>query len=252
MTTHLVIPDTHAHYQHHNKRADWLGQLIVAVKPDVIVHIGDNWDMPSLSEYDRGKKCFQGRSYKADIATGVEFMDRMFHPVKKQKQKLPRTVFLEGNHEHRIHRAIQLQPELEGAIGYDDLQLDRYFDEYVPYTGSVPGVIEIDGISYAHYFVSGVAGRPVGGEHPATSLITKKLSSATQGHLHLADWSTRMALNGKRLMGCFVGCYQDYQSDWAGSMSDLWWSGVVVKRNVEDGCYDPSFISLAALKKEYA
>lgn len=252
MTTHLVIPDSHAHYQHHNKRADWLGKLIVDVKPDVIVHIGDNWDMPSLSEYDRGKKCFQGRSYKADIASGVEFMDRVFAPVKKQKQRLPRTIFLEGNHEHRIHRAIQLQPELEGAISYDDLQLDRYFDDVVLYTGSVPGVIEVDGISYAHYFVSGVAGRPVGGEHPATSLITKKLSSATQGHLHLADWSTRMALNGKRLMGCFVGCYQDYRSDWAGSMSDLWWSGVVVKRNVEDGCYDPEFISIAAMKKEYS
>ena len=252
MTTHLVIPDTHAHPQHHNKRADWLGNLIVEVKPDVIIHIGDNWDMPSLSEYDRGKKCFQGRNYKSDIATGVEFLDRLFHPVKRQKQKLPRTVFCEGNHEHRLHRAIQLQPELEGAIGYDDFQLDRYFDDVVLYDGSTPGTIEIDGISYAHYHVSGVAGRPVGGEHPATSLITKKLSSATQGHLHLADWSTRMSLGGKRLMGCFVGCYQDYDSDWAGVMNNLWWSGVVVKRNVDNGCYDPEFISINRLKKEYS
>jgi hypothetical protein len=164
---------------------------------------------------------------------------------------LPRTVFLEGNHEHRIHRAIDLQPELDGAIGYSDLNLSEWYDDIVLYEGTTPGHIEINGITYAHYFISGVAGRPVGGEHPATSLITKKLSSATQGHLHLADWSTRMSLTGNRIMGCFVGCYQDYMADWAGVISNLWWSGVVIKRNVENGCYDPEFVSLSRIRKEY-
>lgn len=251
MTTHLIIPDSHAHFQHHNKRAEWLGELIADVKPDVLVHIGDNWDMPSLSSYDRGRKSFQGRSYRADIDSGIDFHDRMFHRVRRRKKGLPRSVFCVGNHEQRIHRAIDVQAELEGTIGYEDLQLDQYYDDVVHYDGGTPGTITIDGIAYAHYFVSGVAGRPVGGENPATTLITKKLSSATQGHLHLADWSTRMAVNGKRLMGCFVGCYQDYPSDWAGNCAKLWWSGVVIKRNVEDGCYDPEFISIARLKKEY-
>jgi hypothetical protein len=251
MTTHLIIPDSHAHYQHHNKRAEWLGELIADVKPDVVVHIGDNWDMPSLSSYDRGRKSFQGRSYRADVDAGIDFHDRLWGRVARRKKSLPRRAFCIGNHEQRIARAIDLQPELEGAIGYQDLQLDRYYDEVVDYQGVTPGSIEIDGISYAHYFVSGVAGRPVGGEHPASSLITKKLASATQGHLHLADWSNRMALNNKRIMGCFVGCYQDYQSDWAGVISNLWWSGVVIKRNVEDGCYDPEFVSIGRLKKEY-
>lgn len=251
MTTHLIIPDTHAHYQHHNKRAEWLGELIADVHPDVVVHIGDNWDMPSLSSYDRGKKCFQGRSYRADIDAGLDFHDRLWHRVKRRKKGLPRSVFCIGNHEQRIARAINLQPELEGAIGYQDLQLDRYYDDVVDYEGSTPGHIDIDGITYAHYFISGVAGRPVGGEHPATSLINKKFSSATCGHLHLVDWSTRMALNGKRIMGCFAGCYQDYNSDWAGVINNLWWSGVVIKRGVEDGRYDPEFVSLQQIKREY-
>lgn len=251
MTTHLVIPDTHAHYQHHNKRADWLGEFIADIRPDVVIHIGDNWDMPSLSSYDRGRKSFQGRSYRADIDAGLEFHDRLWSRVRRRKKKQPRSVFCIGNHEHRIHRAIELQPELEGAIGYQDLDLKKYYDDVVNYEGSTPGHIEIDGITYAHYFISGVAGRPVGGEHPASSLITKKLSSATCGHLHLADWSTRMALHGNRIMGCFAGCYQDYISDWAGVISNLWWSGVVVKRGVENGQYDPEFVSLERLKKEY-
>jgi hypothetical protein len=52
-------------------------------------------------------------------------------------------------------------------------------------------------------------------------------------------------------MGCFVGCFQDYRSDWAGDANDMWWSGVLVKKNVENGTYDPEFISIDRLKREY-
>jgi hypothetical protein len=164
--TRLILPDAHAHYQHHNKRAEWAGELIADVKPDVVICIGDLWDMPSLSSYDRGKKSFQGRTYQADFNAGLDFQERLWTRVLRRKRKLPRRVFCMGNHEERIARAINVQPELEGAVGYSDLQLDRWYTDVVHYQGSTPGTIEIDGISYAHYFVSGVAGRPVGGEHP--------------------------------------------------------------------------------------
>jgi len=39
--------------------------------------------------------------------------------------------------------------------------------------------------------------------------------------------------------------------DWAGLTNDLWWRGVVVKHNVENGVYDPEFISLQRLKDIY-
>jgi len=207
--------------------------------------------MPSLSSYDKGRKSFQGRTYKADIDAHLDFQDRLWSTVRRQKRRLPRSVFLEGNHEHRIIRAIDIQPELEGTIGLEDLQLERYYSEFVPYEGSTPGLIEIDGIAYAHYFISGVQGRTLGGEHPATSLLTKKFSSATCGHTHIADWSTRITLTGRRIMGAFVGCYFDYNSDWAGVMNDIYWRGVFVAHNVEDGQYDPQFISLASIKREY-
>jgi predicted MPP superfamily phosphohydrolase len=114
----LVIPDAHAHYQHHNKRAEWLGELIADVKPDVVINIGDAWDMPSLSSYDRGRKSFQGRTYRADIDAGLDFQDRLWSRVKRRKKKRPLSVFCVGNHEQRIARAVDLQPELDGAVAY--------------------------------------------------------------------------------------------------------------------------------------
>jgi hypothetical protein len=251
MTTHLVIPDQHAHPDFHNKRADWLGQLIKELRPEVVINIGDAADMPSLSSYDKGTKGFQGRNYRKDIDAHLDFQSRLWAPMKRAKKKLPRRVVLEGNHEWRIKRAINASPELDGAISFDDLDFGSYYDEVVEYEGNSPGVIAIDGIGYAHYHISGVAGKPISGEHQAYSMITKLFNSATQGHTHITDYAVRTELDGTRIQGCVCGVYQDYISVWAGVANRLWWPGVVVKRNVEDGHYDPQWIGIDALRKEY-
>jgi hypothetical protein len=246
----LVIPDPHAHYQHDNNRAVWIGQLIHDIKPDVVVVGGDLWDMPSLCGYDRGKKTFQGRTYRQDIEAGLDFNEKLWSACRKAKKKMPYRVFEEGNHEERISRAINLQPELEGAIGFNDLDLGRDYDDVVRYQGNTPGVIDIDGILYAHYFVSGIMGRPVGGEHPGYSLVGKLGTSATAFHSHLLDFCTRRGV-GKTRMGLVAGCAFDYDADWAGECNKMYWRGVVIKNSVENGTYDPQFVSLDALKREY-
>ena len=249
---HLVIPDVHCHPDHHNDRAFWLGKLINDVKPDVVIHLGDSADMPSLSSYDKGTKAFHGRNYSRDVNSHLDFSDKLWSIVKSSKRKLPKRVFLEGNHEHRIKKAINLQPELEGAISFNDLDLSRYYDEVVEYNGRSPGVITLDGINYAHFFISGVLGKAIGGTHPAFSILAKGHQSSTAGDLHLLSYNQQTALDGRRLQGLVAGCYQDYDAHWAGEANKLWWRGVVVKRNVSDGCYDPQFISIEQMKKEYA
>lgn len=249
--THLVIPDCHAHPDFGNDRADWLAALIRDLKPDVVVNLGDAADMPSLSSYDKGKRSFVGRSYAADIDSHLEFQDRLWGPVKAAKKKLPYRVVLEGNHEHRIEKALDLSPELEGTIGFSDYDFDSYYDRVVRYRGSTPGVVDIDGVTYAHYFISGVMGRPVGGERPATALIQKKFSSCTQGHTHTFDYAVRTDVNGERVQALVCGVYQDYEADWAGDVNGLWYPGVAIKRDVEKGQYDLQWVSMNALRREY-
>ena len=251
---HLVVPDPHAHPDFNNDRADWLGSLIKDLKPDVVINLGDAADMASLSTFDKGKASFHGSNYERDIESHLDFQDRMWYPSRKAKKKQPHKIVLEGNHEHRIKRAIELSPELQGdrfGVSFKDLAFKDYYHEVVEYTGQTPGIISVDGISYAHFFISGVMGRPIGGEHHASSLITKNFTSCTCGHSHLADWSVRTSTTGKKVMGCVAGVYQDYESKWAGRVNDLWWGGVVIKRNVEDGVYDPEFVSIEQLRKEY-
>ena len=252
---YLIVPDQHSHKDHNNDRADWLGKFIKDRKPDVVVNIGDTFDMPSLSSFDKGKASFHGASYEADIEAGVDFLDRMWHPIRKAKKRKPQSVFLIGNHEHRLSKVLEYQPELSGSkygIGWGDYQLDTYHNEVVYYQGQTPGIWAQDGISFAHYMVSGLMGRPIGGEHHAASLLSKNYSSCVVGHSHTYDYAIRGTSTGNKIMGLVAGVYQDYDSDWAGSCNRLWHSGISYLRNVEDGTYDLEFISIEALKREYS
>lgn len=248
---HLVIPDAHAHPDFHNKRFGYLGQLVRDVKPDTVIDIGDWADMPSLCEYEKGKGSFQSRRYAADIQASHDAEDRFWSPIREAKRALPRFVRLRGNHEQRIARAISLDPvKLEGIISLTDLDINRNW-EIVPYNGATPGIINIDGINYAHYFTSGVMGRPISGERPAHQLLQKQYESCVQGHAHVTDYCVRTNARGKHIHGLVVGVYQDYFADYAGAANDLWWRGVLVLRNVDGGRFDPQWISLDALKKTY-
>ena len=46
MTKHLVIPDTQVKPGQSLEHLRWAGQYAADKKPDVIIHIGDHWDMP--------------------------------------------------------------------------------------------------------------------------------------------------------------------------------------------------------------
>lgn len=207
--------------------------------------------MPSLSSFDKGTRSAMGRTYRADVDAGLDFNTRLWDEVKATKRKLPRRVFIEGNHEYRIKKAINYQPELEGAISFNDLQLSRFYDDVVEYNGRSPGVIEIDQINYSHFFISGVMGKPIGGTHAAYSILQKCHSSCTAGDLHLLSYDVQTGANGRRIQGLVAGCGMDYDAPWAGEANRLWWRGVVVKRDVENGCYNPQFVSMEALRKEY-
>lgn len=257
MTIHLVIPDSHANPDYHNERFTWLGKLIVDVRPDVIIDIGDMADMASLCHYDKGTQKAEGRRYVDDIRAYVDANTRIFNEIDKlndrlraDKKKLykPRIVKLRGNHEQRIARAADKDPTLFGKISYRDLQDEQFGWEVVDFLTP----IVIDGVTYCHYFTSGVMGKPIGGISPARTLLNKGSISATQGHVHTFDYSETTRFDGTRIQGLVCGCYVDYPMDYAGQANQMWRSGIVIKRRVHNGTYDMQFISIDEMRDTYA
>lgn len=244
--THLVIPDSHSNPAHNNDRYIWLGHLINDVKPDVVIDIGDWFDMASLSMYDKGKAAFEGRRYRHDINHGIDAQDKLRTVVRSQKRKLPRFVRTLGNHEYRIIRAVERDPILIGTIGLRDLQSAEYGWEEHPFLDPV----EIDGVKYCHYFTTGVKNLPVGGNHQAYTLLVKEHASCVMGHTHTRDSCVQRA-GAKFIQSLVVGCYQDYDAEWAGPANNKWNRGVYLLHDVEDGQFDEQWISLEKIRAEY-
>lgn len=250
--TILIIPDQHSHPEFSNVRADWAGHFILDVKPDIVVNMGDASDMASLSSYDKGKRSFVGKSYAKDIEAHLDFQDRLWYPVRNAKKRLPYSYYLEGNHEHRIEKVLDLSPELVGTVDIEDFDIEFYYDEFIPYRGATPGVIDIEGITFAHYLSSGVQGRPISGQHPASALLTKGFRSTVVGHLHTTDYACSTDNQGHRIQAIVAGVFQDYEAPWAGEqVNRMWWRGLILLHNVENGTFDPQWISLDWLRKAY-
>jgi hypothetical protein len=239
----LIIPDSHATPDLDNLRFRALGNFIVEERPNFIINMGDFADMPSLSSYDVGKASFEGRRYKDDIASVVDAQEELFKPVKVYRQKTrrpynPRLVYCGGNHDWgRILTAVNLDPKLEGIISPKDMQLEKYGWEVHPFQEPV----QIDGISYCHYFASGISGRPISGESIGRTLCTKLHGSAVVGHSHVFDHSERTKVDGTKIFGLSSGCFAHPKmiAAWNIGTYRLWWRGVTLLVDCDGkGYYD--------------
>lgn len=257
--SHLVIGDPHSEPDVPNDRFDWLGRMIVERKPDVVVCLGDFFDMGSLSSYDKGKGSMEGRRYKADLEAGEDALKRIVTPLwdynkkmksSKKKPYKPRMIMTSGNHDwDRISRALNQDPwQLEGIMSHADLKFIQYGWETYPYLDRV----NVDGIVYTHCVQSKNAAQIMGGQNHAQHLLSKLHCSVTVGHSHLKDYKTDTTGDGRKIHALVAGCYFEHHQSYANQSNKGWWRGICYKHEVQDGNYEPEFLSIEKVKQLYS
>ena len=251
----VVFSCAHSDPSVSNERFDWLGELIYEVNPNYIVDLGDGADMRSLNTFDgRYPEAVVSQNYEAVINHYNEAMDRLRRKPSTRKYKRPAWIGFEGNHENRIKKAIKHDPRLEGSkygISLSHLQTDYWFDEYHEYHNSAPAIADYDGVSYAQFFSSGTFGSAMSGLHHANSLPANRNHSSTCGHSHQRDLKFKDGAHPNGIIGLVAGCYKGAEESWAGQANNDWWTGVVIKREISNGMYEPEFVSINRLKKMY-
>lgn len=244
---HVVIPDTQVRAGVDTRHLEAAGNYIAEKRPQVIIHLGDHWDMPSLSGYeDKGSAYFHDKRYVTDVEAGNKAMDRLMGPIRRARGYKPRLVFCFGNHEERILRAVHADPVLQGAIGYDDLNLLGWE------THQYLRPVTIHGVRYCHLFVNpqSLTGGPLGGT--IDNRLNKLKHSFTQGHQQVRMWGSQYTGAGKEVMGLVVGAFYSHDEEYRGPQSNRHhWRGMVYKHEVRDGRYDPMFLSLDYLVREW-
>jgi hypothetical protein len=255
--THLMIPDTQCKPNIDLGYLDWLGRYIVDKKPDVIIHIGDHADMESLSSYDKGMKSAEGRRVLADIDAAIQGMSTLLRPLYELQQKeiqsygevryKPKMVFTIGNHEERIQRHVNANPELYGFLNYESLKYGEFGWEVYDYLEPVV----INGVSYVHFMANPMTGKPYGGT--ALNVLKNVGESFCMGHKQCLDIATRfLPSSGKQQWAIIAGSYYEHSEDYKGYQGNHHWRGVVVQHNVKNGSFNPMFVSLDYLKNRYA
>lgn len=254
MRKHIVIPDTQVRSGDDFGYLTAIGNYIVEKQPDVVVHLGDHADMPSLSSYDVGRKSFEGRRYIKDVQAAREGMDALLTPLREynerqrkngKKQYKPQLEFLMGNHENRINRAVDGDAKLDGTISVRDLHYEESGWEVHDFLD----VVIIDGIAYAHYFVTGVAGRPASS---AAAQFRKTSMSCIAGHQQGLQIHTGTRADGALLTSVIAGSCYEHNEDYLGPQGNKHWRGLLVLHDVQDGAFDLMPVSLNYLKKKYA
>jgi hypothetical protein len=250
----LVIPDSQVKPDVDTSHLRAIGNYIVAKQPEIIVHLGDFADMPSLSSYDRGKKSFEGRRYKNDINAAKAAMGELVGPLReynatcsknKKRMYAPQMHMLYGNHEHRIVRAINDDSKLDGTIGLEDLEYEKFGWTTHPFLE----IVQLGGICFSHYFVSGVMGRPV---TTAAALLQKKHMSCIAGHQQGKQISTAVRADGKQITAIIAGSAYAHHEDYLTPQGNAHWNGIVMCYDVRDGEFDEGFVSLKYLMSKYA
>ena len=244
--TIFVIGDTQCKQGVDLTYMSWIGYYIARKRPDIIVHIGDNWDLAALSSYDKGQLSAEGKRLNQDIAAGTKGMDLIDAEIAKVQGYKPRKIITFGNHEHRADRFVQENPELEGLIGTEILAATIPNWEVQPFLKP----IEVHGIQFIHFVPNPMTGKPYGGT--VQNILKNCGSSFVMGYKQVLDVAMRPTINGKHQLGVIVGACYKHDEGYKGYVGNNHFRGCVMLTEVKDGFALPSPVSLEYMEKVYA
>lgn len=251
---HIVIPDVQMKPGVPTDHIGWAAQAIVEYRPDVLIIIGDFWDCPSLESYSEpGSLEREGRRFQADIEVGNEQFARLVAPMEAEQARLIsgkrkhwdcRKVVTFGNHENRAVRVVSNNPKFEGLIGmhmFDTRDFERH--DFLE-------LVEIDGITYSHYFANTHSGRPIGGTIP--NRLNKIGRSFVCGHEQGLLYGRVPYPGSLTRHGLVAGSFYLHNETYRGPQGRDEWRGIVVLNEVENGNYDVMPLSMNYLRKKYS
>lgn len=248
---HMIIPDCQVKPGVNTDHLVWAARAAVHYTPDVIVNIGDFWDMPSLSKHALpGSIETEGARVLKDIESGNVAFERFMGPIyeemarRKYKKWKPRCEFLFGNHEHRLTRHVDSDPKLTGMLTLDDLKTPGFN------RNDFLRIVVIDGIRYCHYFPNPLSGRAIGGTIP--NRLNHIGGTFVQGHQQGFQYGCKQYPD-KVAHGLVCGRFYSHQERYRpGDVQDCEWNGIVILNEVRnDGDFDVMPLSYSYLQRKF-
>ena len=253
----LVVGDCHVSTEEDLSRFDYANELIMEKRPDIIVLMGDFVTLNCLSFWDKDKRQrMEGRRYHEEIANANKALDMMFHGLYEEKNRLrknkkklyiPDIIYLEGNHEDRLNRYLEVDPIFQGQVGIaQDLRLVERAISWIDYRD----YYYYNGIGFTHIPHNAV--RPVSGKYHVFKAMDCTIQSVVYGHTHKLETACRHVpgmVHLQQVLSC--GGYFDEDEEYTNGMLTNYWKGLILLNNYKEGRFDMETYSLGRLRRMY-
>jgi len=114
----IVLPDLHVPYQD-DKTLKAVEKYMTDNTWDYYILLGDFMDLDCISSHNKNNlRQVEGKRIWEDYRIGNSILDRHQKIIKKKNPKA-KFIYIEGNHEYRIERYIDANPQLEGMVEFE-------------------------------------------------------------------------------------------------------------------------------------
>lgn len=259
MKTIIGFADGHVAPGQDLRRFDWLGKMIVDIRPDAIWNGGDLATNDSVSFWDIAHA--DRVTLADDVAVVHEAQARMFAPLKalnaqrkKSKHgKLKIHTFLTlGNHEYRLNRKINLDETGIGSVidPHDLYGFNKYWKEITEWKD----YYEYEGVLFTHCPINGRAA-PFSGLYRGRHIALQADQSIVYGHTHKMDFTTVGLIGNENRTKCTLNmpCFmeQDYVEEYARESTTGWSYGCVVITIHDEGEFTFKWYSMKEMEELY-
>ena len=249
----LAIGDIH-HDPRHEDRLEvmkWIARHASATRPDRIIQVGDwsSWD--SVSTHDRNDT--QKGRYKPPISADMDNLTashQRFRAGLADDYK-PKLTFLHGNHEYRVERFENANPETHQTF---TVQRDQIFAQFGWQTRPYGEIYYAQGVGFTHHPING-AGRAFGGKTGPQRAANETTIPVVSGHTHRRQVHDAPKIGPVASISMVeVGCAMPWGTveEYAAHSLAGWWWGVVDLTLSGGVIVDVAFVSMLTLRARYS
>lgn len=189
-------------------------------RPDTILCLGDVGEYASVSSFSKGKpKLLEGMRIKDDIESATNYLNLMATINPKAKK-----VVLMGNHEARVDRFVQENPQTDGLMSvaseYEKCGW-KTVQENIPYEISHK-LIAVHGVSW--------------GKYAAAAHLQMYSKSILFGHIHKPQSFAHSFYDGVK-MSWACPCLGDLNPNYLRNKPTSYVHGVVLIDVLDNGCF---------------
>lgn len=189
----LVIPDIHAPNED-TRSLSALEKYMAEELWDEVIYLGDFMDFDCISHHNRDNlRAVSGKTIWKDYDHAVEILDR--HQKLCPKAKF---VLIEGNHDERIERYIDANPQLEGMVEVElGLELIKRKIKWVRFW-TKGEIYRLGKASFIHGAYTN--------QYHAKKHLDNYDASVFYGHVHSVQSFSKVQRKGKPMIAQSLGC----------------------------------------------